>query len=283
MRPEDPASAIARLEERILAWGVTVDEVVRTPDSVIAFGRCGVAPVVLKVTVRPGGEWHAGQVLDAFAGRGVVRALEHVEGAVLLERVLPGRPLASEPDDDAATAILAEVIGRMSPGPPPVGAPTVEVEGWDFERYLAGGDARIPNALVVEAQKVFARLCATQTDIRLLHGDLHHHNLLLDAERGWLAIDPKGVVGEPAYETGAALRNPCERPELLSSPATIRKRVDRFARELRLDPGRILAWAFAQAVLAAIWEIEDEGALRVGEGWLELARAVRPMLGGERI
>ena len=264
-------------------WSVRVEEVVRTPESVVAFGRRGEAPVVLKIVEHPGNEWHAGRVLDAFEGRGVVRALEHVEGAVLLERLLPGKPLASEPiDDDEATTILAEVIGRMSPGPAPGTALTAEAWGASFERYLASGGWEIPRDLVEEAQRTYAGLCATQAAPRLLHGDLHHHNVLLDTQRGWLAIDPKGVVGEPAYELGAALRNPCERPEVFAAPGTIRKRVDRYARDLSLDRGRVLAWAFAQAVLAAIWEIEDEGRLRIGEGWIALAAAIRPMLDAGR-
>jgi streptomycin 6-kinase len=274
---------IARLEERIREWRVRVDEVVRTQDSVVAFGRRGEAHVVLKVVERTGNEWRAGEVLDAFDGRGVVRGLEHGEGAVLLERLRPGRPLASEPiDDDEATTILADVIGRMSPGPAPGDAPTVEAWGASFERYLASGGWEIPRDLVEEARKAYLDLCVTQALPRLLHGDLHHHNVLLDSQRGWLAIDPKGVVGEPAYEVGAALRNPCDRPELFAAPETIRRRADRYTRELRLDGGRVLGWAFAQAVLAAIWEIEDEGRLRVGEGWLRLAAAIRPMLDAGR-
>ena len=275
---------IARLEERIRAWRVSVVEVVRTADSVIAFGRRGETHVVLKITERTGNEGHAGRVLDAFDGRGVVRALEHVEGAVLLERLDPGRPLATEAiDDDGATAILADVIGRMSPGPAPSTAPTVEAWAASFGRYLASGAWEIPRDLVEEARKTYAELCETQAAPRLLHGDLHHHNVLLDSRRGWLAIDPKGVVGEPAYDVGAALRNPCDRPELFTAPETIRRRVERYTRELRLDGERVLAWAFAQAVLAALWEIEDAGRLRVGEGWLVLAGAIRPMLERGRI
>jgi streptomycin 6-kinase len=102
--------------------------------------------------------------------------------------------------------------------------------------------------------------------------------VLLDSERGWLAIDPKGIVGELAYELGAALRNPVEQPELFAQPSTINKRVDAFAKALSLDAGRILGWAFAQAVLAAVWELEDDGVLSAGIGWIALANAIRPML-----
>jgi streptomycin 6-kinase len=115
---------------------------------------------------------------------------------------------------------------------------------------------------------------------RLLHGDLHHYNVLVDSARGWLAIDAKGVVGEPEYEVGAALRNPWERPELFTEPATIMRRVDRFRRELHLDAERILAWAFAQAVLAAIWAVEDGVIIGPDNAWLALANHIHPMIKG---
>ena len=92
-----------------------------------------------------------------------------------------------------------------------------------------------------------------------------------------MAIDPKGIVGELAYEVGAALRNPCERPEIITSPVVIRQRVERYAAVLRLDNRRILGWAFAQAVLAAIWELEDDRRL-AGVGWIALAESLRGLV-----
>ena len=139
----------------------------------------------------------------------------------------------------------------------------------------------MPEHLLSEAHRVYAELCASQSRPRLLHGDLHHNNVLFDAERGWLAIDPKGVVGElKEYEIGAALRNPYEMPELFAMPSTIEKRVERFARALNLDAGRTLAWGFAQAVLSAIWSVEDGFAILPGSPSIALANAIRSMLGG---
>jgi streptomycin 6-kinase len=86
-------------------------------------------------------------------------------------------------------------------------------------------------------------------------------------------------VGEAEYEIGAALRNPYERPDLFADPTTIARRVDTFARELHLDAGRILGWAFAQAVLAAAWAVEDGAAIEPDNGWIALANCLRPMLG----
>ena len=73
----------------------------------------------------------------------------------------------------------------------------------------------------------------------VLHGDLHHFNILAAERQPWLAIDPKGVVGEPVYETGALLRNPW--PDLLSLPdpgRILARRVDQLAEELGFDRAR---------------------------------------------
>src|SRR5207244_1723119 len=79
-----------------------------------------------------------------------------------------------------------------------------------------------------QGRRVYSDLCGSQRHRQLLHGDLHHYNVLFDARRGWLAIDPKGVVGELEYEVGAALRNPYEAPELFLEPSTIERRVEQF-------------------------------------------------------
>ena len=233
--------AAARLSERARAWGVTFGEVRETESSLVAFGVRGGLSVVLKVLRWECDEWHAGAALAAFGGRGTVRILEHVPGAMLLERLSPGTPLADlalAGRDDEATEIVAEVIGRMSPSPArPTGVPTVEAWGRGFARHLATGDMHIARERVEAAQRVFLDLCATQRGTRLLHGDLQHYNVLLDAGRGWLAIDPKGVVGEVEYELGAALRNPIERPGLFVSRGAVERRVRCFEAALGVDAG----------------------------------------------
>ncbi|HEX8907483.1 MAG TPA: aminoglycoside phosphotransferase family protein [Longimicrobiaceae bacterium] len=277
------APAAERMRERVRAWGVSVDATLETESSLVAFGTRGGEAVALKIVRRPGDEWRCGEVLAAFGGRGMVRALDHVPGAVLMERLAPATPLvemALAGRDDEATAVLAEVMLRMSdpPAAPPPDTPTVERWGRALDWYLTTGDAQIPRDLVEQARETYAALCASQGEARLLHGDLQHYNVLLDARRGWTAIDPKGVAGEAEYEIGAALRNPGERPDLFASPAIVERRLRQYEAALGVDAGRALAWGFAQAVLSAVWYVEDGFPVGARNPSLLLADAIRPML-----
>ena len=271
-----PVDAIAR------EWGVVVTQILETPSSVIAFGEQDTKPVVLKVVKHEGDEWRCGEVLEAFGGSGVVRCFAHRPGAQLSERLIPGNPLVDHVHhgrDDEATGILASVIARMSGvSDAPRGIPAARDWASGFARYVASGDRQLPRSLVDDAHHLYLALCASQQAVRLLHGDLHHDNVLYDDERGWVAIDPKGVVGEVEFEVGAALRNPRAYPELQSDASRVTRRVQCFASALELDERRVLAWAFSQAVLSAIWSIEDDGTLEAYSPAMLLAATTRSML-----
>jgi streptomycin 6-kinase len=277
-------SARERLADRASTWDVVVDNVFETETSLIAYGRRAAQPVVLKIVKQVGDEWRSGGVLNEFDDRGVVRVYEHDGGALLLERVQPGNSLVDlvlSGRDDEATAIIADVIRAMATDTPverQATHPTVEDWGKAFRWYASTGDARISHELVSHAHRVYDDLCRSQTNVRLLHGDLQHSNILFDDRRGWLAIDPKGVIGEIEYEVGASLRNPREAPAVFTAPDTIARRVRRFSDALHIDASRAFGWAFAQAVLSAIWVIEDGGALDASDPTIVLAETLRRML-----
>jgi streptomycin 6-kinase len=276
-----PNPLLDRIRQHAREWRLAIEESFETETSVISFVSRDGQSLVLKVVKQQGDEWNAGEILKAFDGNGVVRVYEHTAGAMLLERLRPGSPLSNltlSGNDEEATDILAGVINKMSPREIPDGCPTVEDWGKAFDRYVVAGDERIPRQLVELARRNFSELCASQSHQRLLHGDLHHYNVLSDANRGWLAIDPKGVIGELEYEVGAVLRNPYERPELFILSSTIERRLEQFTNKLPLDYERTLRWAFAQAVLSAIWSVEDGFAVDAKSPALKLAEAIRPML-----
>jgi streptomycin 6-kinase len=274
-------SAHGRLQVHAENWGVAVDSVCETRGSLIAFGHRSAIPVVLKVVKRHGDEWFSGAVLESFGGRGVVRIYEHEGGALLLERLSPGHSLVDmccRGEDEAATAIMSSVIATMSPTRIPDGCPTVAEWGTAFDGYLASNDHSISRSLVLHAQNLFGVLADSQTRRRLLHGDFQHSNVLFDRERGWIAIDPKGVAGEPEYETAAMIRNPAEAPVLFTDPSVIERRLRQLSSVPRLDPIRVLGWAFAQSVLSVIWDWEDGIAVDANIPVLVLAESLQSML-----
>src|SRR5436190_3905630 len=197
---------------------------------------------------------------------------------MLLERLRPGTSLSEIKDDREATEILVGVMKKMSPREAPAGFATVADWGKGFARYLDSADEQIPRKLVASAEQVFGDLCASQKNVRLLHGDFQHYNVLFDADRGWVAIDPKGVLGELEYEIGAALRNPVERPEQFLSTEVIERRLQQSTSELSLSYERTLAWGFAQAVLSAIWLVEDGYRVMPDIPILRLAELMRLMM-----
>jgi streptomycin 6-kinase len=202
--------------------------------------------------------------LRLYAGRGIVRLLDadSALGIMLLERLAPGTPLSRMADDEQATAIAAQVMRELwRPVPPEHSFPSVARWAAGLSRlrtHFDGGSGPIPAALVAQAEALFAELLGSAAAPVLLHGDLHHDNILAATRQPWLALDPKGVVGEPAYEVGALLRNPM--PHLLTMPQPSRilaRRIDQLAEALGFDRARIHGWALAQAVLSVWWSYED--------------------------
>jgi streptomycin 6-kinase len=208
-------------------------------------------------------EMHA---LQHFNGRGMVQLLEadFEQQVFLLERVRPGVELATVKDEDAVARIAAQVMQQLWQ-PVTSERPFITVESWTagmakLRPFFGGTTGPFPGYLVDTAEQIFAELVPHQGERVLLHGDLHHWNILSATRQPWLSLDPKGVVGEREYEVGALIRN----PDLDTfSDAELRRvqirRLDIFAEMLGFDRQRMLAWGLAQAVLSAWWAMEDEG------------------------
>jgi streptomycin 6-kinase len=214
--------------------------------------------VVLKLGF-PNPELHTEiAALRVYNGRGAVQLLDvdPENGILLLERLIPGTSLLQLHDDPLATSITAQVMRDLwRPVPADHSFPSVAKWSDGFKRLrdcFGGGCGPFPTELVEMAEALFAELLPSMSEQVLLHGDLHHENILSAQRRPWLAIDPKGVIGEPAYETGALLRNPLLDILDAANPVRLqRRRVDQFSEELDLDRQRILGWGIAQAVLSA--------------------------------
>ena len=218
-----------------------------------------------------------------YGGEGMCRLLEADDArhAMLLERLRPGQTLAelARTDDVAATRIGAAVMHALwRPVPQSAdGGPFMPIAEWfralDRHRATYGGPGPFPAPILDRADKLAAELLASVPSQMLLHGDFHHYNVLSAQRSPWLAIDPKGMLGDPGYEVGPFLLNPNQESWYLD-PDVLCRRLDILADELAYDRARLRDWGFAHAVLSACWSAEDHG-----DGWQDAIVAAE-MLGG---
>ncbi len=207
--------------------------------------------------------------LEAFQGRPVVDLLaaDGEVGALLLDRLLPGRPLSALDGDEEATVIAARLIRDVpTPEPSDHSFPTIRELARAFDRLRAafgGKTGPLPGRMVDKAERLLEELELSIPREMLLHGDLHHDNILSAGEAGWVAIDPKGVIADPAYEAARLQHNPIPRFLSVDQPRAVAlRRLEILSSMLGEDRGRLLAWAFVDAVLAVCWSIEEDD-----DGW----------------
>jgi streptomycin 6-kinase len=241
-------------------------------------------PAVLKLAVpNPefGSEVYA---LEHYRGDGVVRLItsDRDGGAMLLERVLPGRMLAELEDDDAATRILATLMRRLwQPLPPDHPLPTVAQWCHGLGRLretFGGGTGPFPEPIVQQAERTFADLLASAGPPVLVHGDLHHLNVLSAEREPWLVIDPKGLAGDPGFDVGAMLHNPSRTLRTVPDLGRLyERRLAIMSEILGIARERLAAWAFGQALLSSWWTYEDHG--HVGQEALQHAEIFRALMG----
>jgi streptomycin 6-kinase len=200
--------------------------------------------------------------LQLWDGDGAARLLE-VEpdlGALVLERLEPGTLLTqvAHTDDDAATLIAAGVVRQLWRSVP-ASHGLRSLDSWcdAYQRNRAAftdHPSDLPSALFHRADDLRRDLLASTGEPSVLHGDLHHYNILRAERAAWLAIDPKGLVGDRCFDVCQFLRNPRH-----MTTAVSRRRLDILCSELGLDRQRTKAWCLVHAVLDLCWEFEDNG------------------------
>ena len=236
----------------------------------------GEGNVVLKMGV-PNREFLSEmEALRLFNGEGACKLLDYDEEKywMLLERLAPGVMLATLEDDEEATHIAAEVMkkmwrnmesGRLLPSnqQQAVGLHRfIKLSDWfdglkRLRKTFDGGTGPLNGKLVERVEKTVSEFFIENHHPVLMHGDFHHYNIL-SSERGWLVIDPKGVIGPAGYEVGPLLMNPWGDLINRSNIQRItRRRIDILHEQLGFERQRIHEWGLAHAVLSAWWSMED--------------------------
>ncbi len=226
--------------------------------------------------------------LRAFAGCGIVQLYEfNVDDQVsLIARLKPGTALSTlfPQRDDEATAIAASIMKDLAIPAPADQTEFSTVEEWatrgmeDLRLRFEGDTGPFPPDLVERAESLFHDLLASTDQQWLIHGDLHHMNILSSkAHGGWLAIDPKGVIGDRAYEPAPFILNPYDD---IYSVMDVRKiferRIDQFSEILDIERERIHGWVLAFSVLSAWWDYGSGDSWRRTIGLGEVLASIKP-------
>lgn len=247
--PADPAHWLAR-------WNLSTDgEPLKTHSSLLLPVRRNGVPAMLKIAHEQE-ERRGSKLMAWWNGDGAARVLAEDDGVLLLERATGPRSLAAMArgggaSDDEATRILCAATKRLHNrrASPPSGL--VPLDAW-FAPLLRISDR---GDLIAEARTIARHLLADQCETVVLHGDIHHENVLDAGPRGWLVIDPKGLLGERTFDFVNILRDPDEAVALRSG--RFARQVEVIATATDLDRMRLLKWTLAFACLSAVWILDD--------------------------
>lgn len=241
-------------------WTLTPDGAeILTPAGRLLPVRRGPTPLMLKLAADPE-ERRGAAVLDWWRGEGAARVVAWDGEALLMERATGTRSLAQMArggQDDEACRILCATAARLHvprPHPPRDVAP--------MDQWFAplGPFAAARGGLLARCAAAAAVLLAAPREVTMLHGDLHHDNVLDFGPRGWLAIDPKALRGERGYDFATLFTNPDQadpdRP-VATDPVRFRRRLEVVCAAAGLERERLLLWILAFTGLSACWFAQD--------------------------
>ncbi|WP_312361448.1 aminoglycoside phosphotransferase family protein [Agrobacterium sp.] len=199
------------------------------------------------------------------AGVGCVELLERSDDILLMEHAGAETlrdVLFRDGDDDATTEIAADVLlqyHQPSQQPPPSSLLTLPLYFESLFRKAEQDRTDGVESIYVEAAALAQELIDRQRDVKPLHGDLHHENIMRSG-RGWIIIDPAGLIGDAALDVANMFSNPLDRFDLTRSEARIASMAAIFSRALQRDERVLLQYAFAYGCLSATWHEEDSNA-----------------------
>ncbi len=238
--------------------------------------------LMLKVANPDDDEAHGAGMLRHYNGHGAVRLIRNDGHIQLLERISGAdKPtlehMVTAGEADAATHIICDVIEQLHATYTQTLAQTPLKNLIPFRQRSDGmrkhvNEGRVKTAdrpLFHIAYDLCDELIAETIDLQIpLHGDIHHGNILYSSTRGWLAIDPKGILGPRVYEYANALCNPYDASDIVTQPAHMQRQAAIISQRASLDKNLLLQFTFLHAMQCAAWSRSEPGQKR----WLACAQ-----------
>ncbi|MEO8401001.1 MAG: aminoglycoside phosphotransferase family protein [Gammaproteobacteria bacterium] len=197
---------------------------------------------------------------------------DETQFAFLMERFQPGHSLkllVKSGDDDSATRIICQTIRDLQSHQ----HKQIEFKHLsELQNDLSVLRGRFDAKILSKVETLFHELTVDRTNDVLLHGDLHHYNILSN-DSSWKVIDPHGYIGDPVFEVGPMIYNPLDcYPTDKSLSEIVARRLSILAEELPFDAKRIKAWTLCMTVLSAAWTFE--GHAKVPEFMVRMASVI---------
>ncbi|QBF28071.1 3'-kinase [Pseudomonas tructae] len=210
---------------------------------------------MLKVAHEPEEQFGA-LLMKWWDGNGAAAVLQHADHGLLLERAQGPNSLtayAEQGRDAEATRILCAAIARLhAPRHKPL-PPLVELRPWFAGLWPA---AEQQGGLYQSCADIARQLLDSPQEECVLHGDIHHANILDFGEKGWLAIDPKRLYGERAFDYANLFCDPSH--AIATNPVLFHQRLQIVCQVADLPRQRMLQWIIAWGGLSAAWFLEDD-------------------------
>ena len=201
-------------------------------------------------------------LLEWWQGQGAAKVWARSEHAILMERATGGRSLAGlshTGQDEQASRIICDVVAQLHHAAPTSQAhplpPATLTPLHERFQSLQHVDVSL-HPVLLSAKRTAHELLAQPRDLVCLHGDIHHHNILDFGPRGWLAIDPKGLIGDRAFDYANLFCNPDAHTAI--NDYRFLTRVSTVSQHAQLDRQRLLQWILAYCGLSATWHFEDQ-------------------------
>jgi streptomycin 6-kinase len=251
---KDLTEAYKKLQSAKRIWKLLDDgETLNTHSSLLQPVVYKGAKAMLKIPMAPE-ECRGTLLMICWNGNSSAKVLRHDENALLMERAVGTKSLKQmvfDGEEDNANKIICDVASKLHASKCFI-PELIPLKAWFRDLIPA---AQKYGGLLAECSGVADELLSNPAETVVLHGDIHYGNILDSGTRGWVAIDPKGLLGERGFDFANLFCNPDSKTA--TSPGRLSRQVKLIAAETGLDAKRLLNWIVAWAGLSAAWALDD--------------------------
>ena len=181
------------------------------------------------------------------------------QGVLIEERIIPGTTLRCEENMVIRVNQFLGLFSKIHKSIDHVYSPITYLD-W-FKNADAFCMSHKPDEAIInnmhKAYGMGEELFYKYNDRVLLHGDLHHDNIILNDEGIYCIIDPKGVIGPEIFDIPRYILNEMDFVSAEESKKHIIQVAEMISQETKYPFTDIIKLFFMEVMLGNVWCIED--------------------------